>query len=251
MKRDLSLFLSPEGEYLRMNKGNRRAAMISEKAMKTFVEQHKDRLNTLRQLYAALESESLSNSQEESLKRRVRVVRRELSWKLTTESGLTQSTIAALLNCSQPTISRDLKSFTDDILDDLRDTVEQEKLTQIHQLKGMIEELYGSWIESKGMEKVVTRAKSEDEESEGEDEKEKGGGKSRIRTTVKGREGNRGYLRDARSCMSDIRKILGADAPLKVAATTPDGEEASPIMIYIPDNRRPPQKSEEEDEQSK
>lgn len=167
-------------------------------------------------------------NQLKALEKRELDTRKIIEWRLTTEHNYTQQRIAALVGVNQSNVSRDLKSFTDDVLNNLKDVAEQEKLIQVAQLKHLVEELYAAWEDSKINEQQVTQRTADGQEI--------------VTVRVKGREGDRGYITEIRNCLEDVRKILGADAPLKIAHTDAEGNDVAPsgVIIVLPDNGRTP-----------
>jgi len=190
------------------------------------LEIYEDDLARLAQLQNA-QDKGLAERHRRRLQNDERVVRRGLVWRLSCEQALTQTEIAEILGTSQPTISRDLKAIIDAALEDLKEQAQREKILQIEQLRHMISALMSAWEASKETEKSVTQTTHGDS------------GNGATATRIRSREGDRTYLAEARACMKDIRDILGTDAPLKFAQTTPDGKEGvTGVIIMLPDNNR-------------
>jgi predicted transcriptional regulator len=188
----------------------------------------------LRQLRDAL-SKRLSRAQKKRLQDDERDLRQQLVWRFSAELAWTQQQIASFLEVSQATVCRDLAAVNAEIHERLAQMVETEKLLQVAQLKHMASQLLEAWEASKAPLQEVTETKIV---IDGEQPEQAIG--RQVRTRVRGREGDRGYLAEARACLADIRKILGADAPIEIKAVTGDGEavESTGILIVLPDNGR-------------
>ena len=187
-----------------------------------------DEFAKLEQVRLALENiADITNvNQKKTLVDRELDLRRTIAWRLVTEFNYTQQKIAALLEVNQSTVSRDLKHFTDDVLSNLKDVAEEEKIVQVAQLKHLVQELTEAWEASKINEQQITQSTKEGAET--------------TTVRVKGREGDRAYISEIRNCLQDIRKILGADAPIKTAQTNAKGEDVTPrgVIVVLPDNGR-------------
>ena len=141
-----------------------------------------------------------------------RVERRRLAWELRTKQRMTQSEIAATIGASQPTVSRDLQFMANEAYSQLTDRIVQTKIEQVEQLESEIRELFLAWEASKTPERAVARTQRSGRrgrfggsDQPGED----------TQTKVTERTGDVIYLREARAAMTDIRSILGANAPLQ------------------------------------
>lgn len=150
-----------------------------------------------------------------------RLARRQEVWDLRCQ-GWTQQRIADQLEVNQSTISRDLAFMRERVMDRMEEDIVQTKVEQVWQLEYMINELFEAWRKSKEAARSVSRMK---DEGGGSGFIAKGKGGERTNTTVSDRTGKVSYLREARNAMADIRKILGADAPIKIAPTDPSGKE--------------------------
>ena len=163
-----------------------------------------------------------------------RLRRRNEAWDLRC-SGWTQERIAAQLGVSQATIHRDLKWAAERALGDLTEKVKQTKLEQVGQLERIVDESLQSWQASKNPEKMVSQRKRQ---AQSQVQGQAVDMPVEINTRVTEQVGDRAFLSEARAAMSDIRKILGADAPLKVAPTDPTGEEPAVDVIILPGEYR-------------
>jgi predicted transcriptional regulator len=183
----------------------------------------------LRGFQAAKEEENLTLAHRNRLREDEQTVRRSLVWRLSTEQWLTQAQIAEVLNISQPTVSRDLTNVEEQIRAHLMEMIETEKLLQIAQLKHMATQLVAAWEASKENSLAVTRRQGI--------ANEEAVGAVLLTTHTTGREGDRGYLAEARRCLADIRAILGADAPIRISASG-DPLVQQGVVILLPDNNR-------------
>ena len=150
-----------------------------------------------------------------------RLQRRTEVWTMRVQEHKTQIQIADELGVNQSTISRDLRWMCDQVVDDLKDLVTQVKVEQYHELLHIVSEAMSQWEASKGTKKVVTRHQTEPIkrhvfDPETGETREVETGDSRVVTIqhVTQLLGNYRYLQAAREAMSDIRDILGANAPL-------------------------------------
>ena len=147
-----------------------------------------------------------------------RIQRRHDAWMFRTREFLTQEEIAKRLGVNQSTISRDLRAAAENTLRDLDEAVRQTKLEQVAQLSTIVEEAMAAWLASKENAKTVIRTvkNTAAEESPGEDGEDS---KTVITTRVAGKTGDICYLNTAMRALADIRKILGAEAPLESSVT--------------------------------
>jgi hypothetical protein len=152
-----------------------------------------------------------------SLERRFRVAR------LYFRGGVTQRQLAERFQCSQAQICHDLhavqrhwrKMMGADRLDDL-------KADLIAELDMVKAEAKRGWRRSlRNAERKKAKIVNADGEARKETEK-----------TSEGRAGHQPFLETIRNCNADLRKMLGLDAPQKIAPTTPDGD-ALPLVRVI------------------
>ncbi len=149
--------------------------------------------------------------------------REELAWKLRYR-GKSETFIAAeiekagLGKISQPGVHKMLARIEGRVYDALLPRILRMRATHTVMLMHQVEELTDAWERSKNADKSVVKQTS----GAGSDKED--------RTAVKltDQDGNKDYLAEARRALADIRKMWGADAPTKIAPTTPDGE--SPYM---------------------
>lgn len=151
--------------------------------------------------------------------------RRREVWRMRVHEHKTRIAIGDELGLTRRQVERDLKWMAELVVDDLRELVFQTKVEQVAELRHMVFEAMQQWEASKGTKKVVTRHTTEPVQQRIYDPdtgevREIETGETRIVTTqhVTQLLGNIKFLTEARESMADIRKILGADAPLLVAA---------------------------------
>lgn len=138
-----------------------------------------------------------------------RLQRRNDAWELRCR-GWSQMRIARELGVSQATVSRDLAWSAERSLSNLDALVEQTKREHVGQLERVIDEAMQGWESSKQTSRTVSKTVKRKGASEEETEEET------ITTKVQERAGDVRYLKTAMDAMTDIRRILGADAPLSL-----------------------------------
>lgn len=131
------------------------------------------------------------------------VERQTTVWDLRTRYGWTQDRIAEELGINQSTVSRDLKKMSKRVLERLDDQIEQEKATQLAQLRAIVHESLQAWHDSKNRHTEVSEQSKVI--GEGEDRLVVG---TTITSKVVEREGSVQYLNAAMSAMEEIRKIF-------------------------------------------
>lgn len=168
----------------------------------------------------------------------LRLARREAVWELRTKHGLTQMQIAEVIGMSQATVHRDLEWCHEQYRERLVDSVARVRSEQVETLEYLLAEALAAWQESKEEAMEVQRKSLQAQASSGSGS---GQGQTKIKpveqtTKVKAQTGDVSYIREARAAMSDIRKIVGADQPSKVALTDPTGEKeaAGGMVIVVP-----------------
>lgn len=166
--------------------------------------------------------------------------REERAWLLR-QQFWTEERIARDLGVTQQAVSKMLKRVRVRLAKEFKDRAEEIKAEQTTQLSHIADEAMQAWHKSREnaeMTRTITREVGEKKSStrspfDREDDPVGGEPVTVTETTFesKGQSGNASHLREAREALGDIRKIWGLDAPAKVAATTPDGEEAAPFAI--------------------
>lgn len=170
----------------------------------------------------------------------IRLARREAVWELRC-MGYTQTYIGDTLGVTQATISRDLKWCFKTHTDTLMNDVGRVQAEQLGVLEYVRQEALEAWRLSKEEAMEVARKSLQAQSGTGQ------GGTAQTGTVVKPLEqttkvksqtGHVPYLAEARAAMSDIRKIVGADRPKKIALTDPSGDNEAAsqtgLVIVIP-----------------
>src|SRR5262249_9527741 len=140
-------------------------------------------------------------------------------WELRVK-GWTQWRIATELGLSQPAICKILERVCRQAVAELKDQVQQAKFEQLQLLDHIVDQAMQSWELSKTPSQSQTTRKTTAGQGGG------AGGVGEIKTIhLENQFGNPKYLDEARAAMSDIRRILGCDAPEKVAMTDPSGTQ--------------------------
>lgn len=179
--------------------------------------------------------------------RRNREQRREREraiWTLR-QKGLTHQEIADQVSMERSSVSKILKRLNNRFLDKMDDQIQQAKIEQWQQLDYIVSESLSAWERSKEAQRNIKRTQESLEHPGG-----LGGGTQdpekplvqsvSTTTAVIDQDGNPNYLKAAREALADMRKLLGIDAPTKIAATDPTGQKSTPgqVLIFVPDNGR-------------
>lgn len=158
-----------------------------------------------------------------------RLKRRWDAWKKHTEGGKTQTQIAEEFGVNQATISRDLDWCSKLVIPDLKEHIVRVKVEQVETLRYLVSEMLAQWEASKGTKKVVTRV----QKGERIKDPETGAVLHEPVVIITQNEtellGDIKYTQEARASMADIRRILGADAPLLMAQSV--DISGSPIQV--------------------
>ena len=193
-----------------------------------------------------LSRSTISKTIKRARENREQILQREHRvWELR-QRGATHQQIADEVGMERSTITKMLGRMVKRFLETLDDDVKRAKLEQWSQLDFMLAEVFTAWEQSKRPSQDVTRRQY----IVGDLPKEADLSKIEARsTTVTTRVKEQGggdlrYMREARAVMSDIRKLLGLDTPIKISQTDPSGEREAEtpaqVLIYIPDNERDP-----------
>ena len=150
----------------------------------------------------------MTHQSERRTKNAQRIQRRTDAWDLRCK-GWAQARIAAELGVNQSTICRDLEVASKHALANLDTIVEEVKREQVFQLERIVDESLQGWEESKKKSRSVS--KTVRTRLSGIDTQEE-----TTTTKVADRGGDVRYLTTAMNALADIRKILGADAPIEV-----------------------------------
>lgn len=124
----------------------------------------------------------------------------------------THERIAKELGVERSAVTKMLKRISRRYSDKLEEEVKRIRAEHTLHLEHMADEAMQAWVSSKQPAKDARRRKTA---RRGEEEE------NRVQT----QNADPRFLAEARAALADIRDIWGADAPTKVAATTPDGKQ--------------------------
>jgi len=138
--------------------------------------------------------------------------------------GLSTYAIAAQMNVSQRTVWRDLEIIRKEWRDRSVEMIDEVKAKELAKLDKVEAEAWAAyWRSTTDREKRVAEMRPGPS----------GGKFTKIET--EGQAGDPRFLKIILDCQERRAKILGTDAPTKVAATNPDGTEERPFaMVAIP-----------------
>jgi hypothetical protein len=128
----------------------------------------------------------------------------------------TQGEIAHEVGVNQGTVSRDLKAIQAEWQRQRLDDFHHAKLRELARIDRLEREYWDGW----------ERSCHDREQSVQERTSAPSGDRLKAGTRTEGRDGNSEFLRGVERCIEMRCKILGAFAAVKIAPTTPDGEEA-------------------------
>lgn len=150
--------------------------------------------------------------------------------------GWTHKRIAEKLLVERSTVTKILQRVSTKASQSLLKDSVAEKMRQVELLKFIVDECMQAWERSKAQAQKVSKKTSKEGEA--------------ITQTAEGQVGDVRYLAQAQSAMSDIRKILGLDHPLRLLQADLsqlsdeqinaiiNGED--PFMVFLNDQHRPP-----------
>lgn len=136
--------------------------------------------------------------------------REKRAWELR-QQGWTHERISIELGVHHTTITKMLGRIRKRYLRELNEEVEQETTEQLLQLRFIVDEAMQAWMSSKEASKSVAQKKRQGQGGNQPDE---------ITTRVQDQDGDPRYLSTAMSALSDIRKVLGVDAPQRSDVTS-------------------------------
>jgi len=126
-----------------------------------------------------------------------------------------QAEIAQELGVTQGTVSRDLKAIQAEWQRERLDDFEQAKVRELARIDHLERKYWDAWERScQNREQKVQEMTSAPT-----------GDRLKAGTRTEGRDGNPEFLRGVERCVELRCKITGAFAAVKIAPTTPDGEE--------------------------
>jgi hypothetical protein len=150
--------------------------------------------------------------------------KREYDLRLITDlylAGKSQAEIAKELDLSQPQISYDLAQIRAAWQAQTTFNLDEAKQIELARIDALERIYYAAWERS-----LAERTKTKTEQATGPAKRAKGPAQTRAKATVE-REtlpGNPAYLAGIMSCIERRCKILGLDAPTKIAPTNPAGD---------------------------
>jgi hypothetical protein len=127
----------------------------------------------------------------------------------------TQGEIARELAVNQGTVSRDLKAIQAEWQRQRLDDFQHAKFRELARIDRLEREYWDAWERS-----CHDRAQTVQEKTTAPS-----GDRLKAGTRSEGRDGNPEFLRGVERCVEMRCKIIGAYAALKIAPTTPDGQE--------------------------
>jgi hypothetical protein len=127
----------------------------------------------------------------------------------------TQAEIACEVGVNQGTVSRDLKAIQAEWQQQRLNDFAQAKLRELARIDQLEREYWDAWERSRqGLERTVQEKTTAPT-----------GDRLKAGTRSESRDGNPEFLRGVERCVEMRCKIIGAFAAVKIAPTTPDGEE--------------------------
>lgn len=136
--------------------------------------------------------------------------REQQCWQLRAEFK-TQNEIATILGIDQTTVSKILRKVNTQASEALIVQASQTKLLQVAQLEYVAMEAMRAWERSKeASKKSSIKTKTIGKSANGRKIEDRG-------VSTENREGDAKYLHAAMKALSDIREILGINAPLKLS----------------------------------
>jgi hypothetical protein len=135
--------------------------------------------------------------------------------------GKFQSEIAAALNISQPQVSYDVWIIQKRWRESSLVNWDEARAKELERIDSLEREYWAAWEASK-----TERTKK----------RQRKGATGAIDASIETeqRDGNPAFLAGVIACIDRRCKILGLDAPTKIAPTTPDGNDPFPIMVVQP-----------------
>ena len=123
-----------------------------------------------------------------------------------------QAVIAAALNVSQPTVSNDLKALVNRWQESALMDVDEAKATELARINRLELEYWNTWEQSKRDKESTLAEKTEGKETH-----------TKAQQRKEGQVGNPSFLAGVQWCIDRRCKLLGLDAPTKIAPTDPTG----------------------------
>jgi hypothetical protein len=135
--------------------------------------------------------------------------------------GKFQSEIAVALKISQPQVSYDVAIIQKRWRESSLVNWDEARAKELERIDSLEREYWAAWEASK-----TERTKK----------RQRKGATGAIDASIETeqRDGNPAFLAGVIACIDRRCKILGLDAPTKIAPTTPDGNDPFPIMVVQP-----------------
>jgi predicted transcriptional regulator len=131
--------------------------------------------------------------------------------------GWTQTAIAKQLGAAQSTVSADLKAIEAQWRESAVRDFDIVRGVELRKLERIEREAWEAW------ERTKKPAQSAVMTTDGEQQK--------TQKTVKEQHGDPRFLEAIQRCIASRRALLGLDAPVRVAPTSPDGEQAYHLYV--------------------
>jgi len=138
--------------------------------------------------------------------------------------GVTRQTeLAERLGVDRSTISRDLTTLKARWKESGIRDLNMAKGQELERLDALEREYWQAWEQSKGPHEITTTEQTTDSDGE------------RVKAAIRKEDqhGDPRYLDGVQRCIEQRCKILGINAPQKIAPTTPDGQE--PFRLTVED----------------
>ncbi len=151
------------------------------------------------------------------------VIRRKQVANLYLQGGLLHHQIAEKLGVSRPTITMDLKAIMDQWRAEARADIGEVTGRELAKLDIMEAEAWAAWERSKNEAVSTTKEKIVGDKQS-----------TKASERREGRDGDPRYMTIIIGCMERRAKLLGLDAPTKIAQTDPNGDPAhAPLVVNV------------------
>ncbi len=137
--------------------------------------------------------------------------------------GKSQHAIALEVGINQGNVSRDLEAIRQQWLESSLVDFNAARARELAKIDLMEAEANDAWERSKLNREIQSVKKTTGDQ----------GDKTETAMRKEEQTGNPEYLRVVEWCIDRRCKLLGLDAPLKVASTTPDGKQAAPGVMLL------------------
>lgn len=141
--------------------------------------------------------------------------------------GMHQDEIGEVVGLSQGQISGDLAFIQKQWLENTTMNLDEFKAKELARIDHLERHYWAAWETSK-TERTKSRQETDGSKKDGKLTVKK------ASTEKEQRDGNPAFLDGVMKCIDRRCKLLGLDAPTKIAPTTPDGQSAIPILVVQP-----------------